>query len=120
VGLLYIERETRDSVRETLTRLDFETANSIERKIYVLWTAQVHDIGAGMRRIVGKEIIGGRAGHVDNIGVLSSRGIELAGLSQHDTGVDIDGVRRILHGRDHVAAKHLLQAHDIALGTVYR
>jgi hypothetical protein len=73
-----------------------------------------------MRRIVGKEIILRGAGHVDYIGVLSSRGIQLTRLSQHDAGIDIDGVRWILHGRDHVAAKHLLQAHNVALGTIYK
>jgi hypothetical protein len=73
-----------------------------------------------MRRIVWEKIIFGRAGHVDDIGVLSSRGIELARLSQHDAGIDIDGIRWILHGRHDIGAKHLLQAHNIALGTIYR
>ena len=86
--------------------------------MHSLGTAQIHDISAGMTGVIGKELIFGRAGHVDNVFVLSRFFVNVAGLTEHDTGIDIDGIGWILYGTHDIRAKHLLQAHNVTLGAV--
>eukprot|EP00977_Amphora_coffeiformis_P015316 scaffold4510_cov183-Amphora_coffeaeformis.AAC.1 len=70
------------------------------------------------RGIVREKAVLGRAGHVDDVTVLLGFLVLVSGLSHHDGRIDVDGVRRILDGRDDAAAKHLLQTHNVTLGTV--
>ena len=97
---------------------DTHSATTQQRDHYLLGTAQVHDIGSRMTGVVGKEIVFGRARHVDNVFVLPRFGINVARLSQHDAGVHVDGIGWILHRTHHTRTKHLLQTHNVALGAV--
>ena len=84
----------------------------------IVGRADVDDVGAGKAGQVGEETIFGRAGHVDNVVVLLGLFILGAGLAHHDGGVDVDGVGGVLDGTDNVGTEHLLDTHDVALGTI--
>ena len=75
---------------------------------------------AAATTVVGEEAVFGRAGHVDNVIVLHGVGMDFARLSHHDRSVDVHGITGVLHRAHHVASKHLLQTHNIALGAVWR
>jgi hypothetical protein len=84
----------------------------------VVGRADVNNIGAGKAGKVGEESILGRAGHVDNVVVLLGLLVLVSGLAQHDGGIDVDGVGGVLDGTNDFGAEHLLDAHDVTLGTI--
>lgn len=50
--------------------------------------------------------------------VLVGVGVDVAGLSHHDGGVDVDGVGRVLDGGGDAGTEDLLHSHDVAFGAV--
>ena len=84
----------------------------------LLGGAQVHDISSGQTGVIREESVLGSALHVNNVVVLHGFRVLVSGLSHHDRSIDVNRVGRILDGTDDLRSEHLLDTHDVALGSI--